>query len=293
MSCSTLFELVEQELDEPLGRIVELDFWEHRLLIELQVGTKANRKETNVSFKPALMAVCVLYLSSSCLPYELQRRRFDDMMRQHEETAQRLIASRMMMWLYSREDRIPKELVLGNRDKDGQVIDDEEKVVRPLDTPAKVQAYRNAIKMFGNFAYVLIVRNNKVMKKSGSDVLQKKGIKAGKIKMSIVKRAGELKVTVKECAQLRNADGNFGRNDVYVIVNVNGETRRTSTVNGAGENPQWNVVQDVQPKDQLESGNQTFKLNPWPSVKPHMIPLGVTLDYKVDEIKVRAHSRNY
>ena len=68
LNCYDLIKLIKT-LDEPLGRIDELDNWEHRLLLELKVGLQVSRRHTYVSFENALMGICVLYLSNACLPY--------------------------------------------------------------------------------------------------------------------------------------------------------------------------------------------------------------------------------
>ena len=60
LCCYDVIELV-QTLDEPLGRVDEIDNWEHRLLLEMQVGLKANRRKQFVTFENALMATCVRF----------------------------------------------------------------------------------------------------------------------------------------------------------------------------------------------------------------------------------------
>ena len=98
LNCYDVFAIIK-ELDEPLGRIVEMDAWQQRLLMELRVGLKANRRTSFVTFSRALMAVCTLYLSNSCLPYELQHRRMLEFLHQKEETATRLIQCRVAQFV--------------------------------------------------------------------------------------------------------------------------------------------------------------------------------------------------
>jgi hypothetical protein len=226
MSCSDLIKMVENDLDEPLSRVKELDFWHHRLLLELQVGTKKNRNTTVVTFKPALMAMCVLFLSSSCLPYSLQRKRFDDMLRQQQETAQRLISSRFAMWLNMRKEN-PPDLVMD----DGRTI--------KIDTEEMKRTYKIAVRVFGDLCFALVVRNNKVLS-ARNQALVEKGLKTGKVKLRMSRVGTTLRIFVQEAAQLKDMDA-WGRNDVYVIGSVNGITQRTVTVEDAGAHPRWNV----------------------------------------------------
>eukprot|EP01052_Picozoa_sp_SAG31_P014878 SAG31_NODE_939_length_10873_cov_5.403843_9_plen_354_part_00 len=54
---------------------------------------------------------------------------------------------------------------------------------------------------------------------------------------------GALEVVVLEARKLKKMD-TFGKNDPYCIVSVNGERRRTSTIDGGGANPVWGDPQD-------------------------------------------------
>ena len=71
-------------------------------------------------------------------------------------------------------------------------------------------------------------------------MLEAKSLKSGMIKMLLERDGDTLKVTVKECSQLKDMDF-YGRNDVYVIVKVNNVSQRTPTAEDAGSAPKWNV----------------------------------------------------
>ena len=49
---------------------------------------------------------------------------------------------------------------------------------------------------------------------------------------------GILEVTLLEAKDLKRMD-RFGKNDPYVVISVSGETRRSSTIDGGGQNPIW------------------------------------------------------
>ena len=54
---------------------------------------------------------------------------------------------------------------------------------------------------------------------------------------------GALKIVVLEARELKKMD-TFGKNDPYCILTVNGEKRRTSTIDGGGTTPIWGDVGD-------------------------------------------------
>ena len=176
LNCYDVIELI-RNLDEPLGRVDEIAHWEHRLLLELQVGLQVNRRKTYVTFENALMSTCVLYLSNSCLPYHLQHKRMMDVLHQQQDTAARLIKSRISQML--RRRKIPKTLA----GLDGT------KAIK-LDTAAKKSAYLTAVRVFGNIAYNQIIRSNKVGGIT-NDSIKPRGKLVGQVKLRFERQGND------------------------------------------------------------------------------------------------------
>ena len=224
LNCYDVIELVEG-MDEPLGRVVELDVWKHRLLLELGVPLTINRRQTYVSFSNALMAVCVLYLSNSCLPYALQHRRTLDVLYQQQETATRLIQCRCTQWIRSRRIKQGKfpEYIEGV---------DGDKVM--LDTAQRKWQYQVGVKIAANWAFYSIVMCNKISIFSLKKI-KARGKKAGEARVRFEWNSAQkqLVATVFEVRGLRKMDV-FGKNDVYVIVSCNKVTLRTGVVREGG-----------------------------------------------------------
>jgi hypothetical protein len=230
LNCYDVFNLI-RTLNEPLGRVEEIDNWEHRLLLEMQVGLKANRRKTHVTFENALMATCVLYLSNACLPYDLQHSRLLDILNQQQETATRIIQCRAIVMIRLR--RVPTSIKTLTKNANGKYI------TKRLDTPELIAAYRRAVVLFGNLAANLIASCNR-MNGLTNDAIKPRGEQTGEVKVRFDRRPepsrhpNEIRATVLECRNLRRMDI-LGDNDPYVIVGVNSATHRTETVSGGGE----------------------------------------------------------
>jgi hypothetical protein len=222
LNCYDLIKLIKT-LDEPLGRIDELDNWEHRLLLELKVGLQVSRRHTYVSFENALMGICVLYLSNACLPYDLQLERMLNVLHHQQETATRLIKCKLRQMIRAR--RIPESIV----GMDGLTD-------LPLDTDAKRRAYKLAVRVFGNICFQHIVLCNKIQGLSGGTI-KARGTKAGAVRVRFERgpNPAEILVTLLACRDLEDSD-RFGKNDVYVIVSVNSATQQTKTIQNGGTN---------------------------------------------------------
>jgi hypothetical protein len=235
LCCYDVIELI-QTLDEPLGRVDEIDNWEHRLLLEMHVGLKVNRRKQFVTFENALMATCVLYLSTSCLPYELQHSRMLDVLHQQQETATRLIQSYAIT--YIRRRKIPETIELEWDDEGKAGTKRKEKII--IDTEEQRQKYLTAVKVFGRIAQLFIITCNKI-NGLANDAIKARGVKTGHVKVRIDRRPNsrkhphEVVVTVLEVKELLQMDM-IGDNDPYVIVGVNSATHRTKTVNNGGSN---------------------------------------------------------
>lgn len=227
LCCYDVIALIKT-LEEPLGRVDEIENWEHRLLLEMQVGLKRNRRQTFVTFESALMATCVLYLSNACLPYELQHSRMLDILHQQQETATRLIQCHCLVMI--RCTRVPEFII----DTGGSKV--------MLDTPKRVQQYKTAVKVFGELSAAMITSTNRMTGLS-NDAIKPRGEKTGEVKLKIERGADVVVVTVLETKGLQKMDL-LGENDPYVIVGINSATQRTKTVNGGGEACTFDVKDD-------------------------------------------------
>jgi hypothetical protein len=197
----------------------------------MQVGLKANRRKTHVTFENALMATCVLYLSNACLPYDLQHKRLLDILHQQQETATRIIQCRAIEMV--RRRKVPKSIKTLKKNADGKYI------VKKLDTPELVAVYKRAVVLFANVAARNIAVCNR-MNGLTNDAIKPRGEKTGEVKVRFERRPEpsrhphEIRATVLECRNLHKMDL-VGDNDPYVIVGVNSATHRTRTISGGGD----------------------------------------------------------
>jgi hypothetical protein len=86
--------------------------------------------------------------------------------------------------------------------------------------------------------------------------------KTGKLRFKIERRGARLIATIMSARGLQNKDL-LGKNDVYVVVYVDGERKQTTTLDNAGANASWNGKHGEALEFDIDGSVDTVELECW------------------------------